>query len=278
MGLLHRPCWLSGCLGSGLRSRCRAWLLHRGGGLSGCFGSGLTGTGGASRLLRGRTVGPLGCDLPRSATIKSSIVATRIGPGARSPAILLGNGRGTVSDSLPMIRVMPPRPLAAASRGHVTHVPVPVYVIIDGNIPRHIDHHVVVMPVKAAPRIAPSDTDRHPDAKADSTARNHRSPRMIVVRAVCRPPPWAVNNHRIVYGYIDHLRNRGLDDDLLGLWIHDDALFIRTSQVTLSLGPLSELLDCVHHLVLLIKESVAQLLRPVKVVVHHLQDRGEVSQ
>jgi hypothetical protein len=67
-----------------------------------------------------------------------------------------------------------------------------------------------------------------------------------------------------------------LDDDLLSLWIHDDTLFIRTPQVTLGLGPLSELLDRAHHLLLLTKESVSQLLRPLELVVHHLQERGEV--
>ena len=95
---------LSGWFLRGLRSGCRTglllWLLlHRSGRLSGWLRPGLTGTGCSPRLLlHGRATGSLG-DPPSSSLIISSEVATRVGPGARSPAILLGNGRSTVSDS-----------------------------------------------------------------------------------------------------------------------------------------------------------------------------------
>ncbi len=241
--------------------------------MSGRLRLGLPRSGCSARLLHCRTAGSLDRDLSPS---KSSVVATRISTGARSPAVLFGNGRSTISDALSMNRVMPPRSLTAASSRHVTHVPVPLDVIVDLHISVDVDYHVMTMPVKAAPRIAPSQTNRHAEAKADDTTRNDHSPRMIVVGPVHRPPPRAVNDHRIIHGHVNHLGSSGFDHDLLALRVHDDSLLARCPQVALGLGPLPELLDRCHDLLFLSQESVSQLLRPVEPVVHHLQDRGEV--
>jgi hypothetical protein len=94
----------------------------------------------------------------------------------------------------------------------MTHVPVPVDPIIDMRVPRGVDHHVVVMPVKATPRIAPGDTDRHPETEADDP-----SPRIIIVWGVRRPPPWAIDDRRIVYRHVDDLGDSRFYDDGLAL-------------------------------------------------------------
>ena len=177
-----------------------------------------------------------------------------------------------------MNRVMPPHPLAAASRGYMTHVSGSVDPIIDVHVPRDVDHHVVVMPVKAAPCIAPGDTDRHPEAEADDPSRNDSSPRIIVVWGVRRPPPRAIDDRRIICRHVNHLGDGRFDDDGLGLWFHDDLLFAGGPQVALGLSLLSQHLDGVHHLILLGKKGIPQLLRPLEPVVHHLQDRGKVHE
>ena len=81
------PGWLS--FGNG-RTACNPWLLHRSGRLPGRFRPGLADAGCSARLLHSRTVGPLGCDLPRSTTIESSVVATRIGTRAEVPGHTAG--------------------------------------------------------------------------------------------------------------------------------------------------------------------------------------------
>src|SRR5208283_4618829 len=103
-------------------------LLTRGTGeLSGGLRSGLNRPRRNPRLRRNLPDRCLDGNPSRSTTVESSEGLTRTGRRARSAAKLLRNGRGTVGDSAPVSRVMPPRPLAAASRGHATHVPVPVY-------------------------------------------------------------------------------------------------------------------------------------------------------
>jgi hypothetical protein len=155
----------------------------------------------------------------------------------------------------------------------MTQVPVPIDPVIDVHVPRDVDYHVVVMPVKAAPRIAPGDADRHPEAEADDP-----SPRIIVVGGVRRPPPWAIDDRRIVYRHVDNLGDGRFDDDGLALGILDDRLFVGGPQAALGLGLLSELLDRVHHPILLGQKGVSQLLRPLEPVIHHLQDRREVRE
>jgi len=94
----------------------------------------------------------------------------------------------------------------------MTHVPVPVDPIIDVPVPRDVHHHVMVMPVKAAPRIAPGDANCHPETEADDP-----SPRIIIVWGVRWPPPWAIDDHRIVYRHVDYLGDSRFDDDGLAL-------------------------------------------------------------
>jgi hypothetical protein len=107
----------------------------------------------------------------------------------------------------------------------MSHVPVPVDPFIDVNVPLDVNHDVVVMPVKAAPRVAPGNADSHPEAEGDDIPRNDCPPWIIVVWRVSRPPPPAIDNRRIVDRYVDHLGGGGFDDDGLGLWFHDDSLF-----------------------------------------------------
>jgi hypothetical protein len=152
----------------------------------------------------------------------------------------------------------------------VTHVPIPIDARIDVHVPRDVDYDVAMMPVKAAPRIAPGNTDRNARTKDEEAAPDNHSSRMIVVRPVCGPPPGAVNDHRIIYRYVYNLGNGGFDDDPLALRIDHDPLLAGGPQVSLGLGSLPELLHGLHYLGLLGKEGVSQHLHPLKSIVHHL--------
>jgi hypothetical protein len=51
----------------------------------------------------------------------------------------------------------------------------------------------------------------------------------------------------------------------------------RGRQVALGLGPLPEVLDAIHDLIVLSQEGIPYLLGPVESLIHHLEDRREVQ-
>ena len=107
-------------------------------------------------------------------------------------------------------------------------------------------------------------------SRAESRARVVAGPGAPVHRRIGRIPPRTVDEGRIVVGHIHHLRIGLLDD--YGLALRLDAHDFIGLKVARRLRLLAQLLDRVHHLLLLRKKCVAQPLHPVELLVHHGDD------
>ncbi len=145
---------------------------------------------------------------------------------------------------------------------------------------------VVVVDVVAAPvAVAPDGcADRHAGAEREQARRRDVPRRISIHRGVVRRwvGGWrcAVDGLRAVLGNVHDLRVRGLDpDDLLLLddLAGDDLLLRRlegTGLVCLRPHPL----DRVEDLVLLVEEGIPQILRPVEIVRHALEQVGKARE
>jgi hypothetical protein len=163
----------------------------------------------------------------------------------------------------------------------VIDVVMPVFVADIGAIER-----VVAIDVDINATAAPSPVAGTPDGCADDHAGGKDEARRIdigrrvdVIRRR-RVPPVAVHHGRVVGRDVHHLRLRRFDDiDLLAaLQLGSDDLLFSRLQVAGSVGARPQALYAVHHLLLLGQESVAQLLHPVEVVAHLLQDLRHCGQ
>ena len=92
-------------------------------------------------------------------------------------------------------------------------------------------------------------------------------PRSPVDRGIVRPPPRPINHRRVVVRHVNDLGIRLLDNDGLPLRLH--AHDVVGPEVPRCLRLLPQVLDRVHHLLLLGKKCVAQPLHPVQLLVHH---------
>ena len=88
--------------------------------------------------------------------------------------------------------------------------------------------------------------------------------------------PRAVNHGRVVRGNINDVGLGRLDDDRLPLRHH--VLLGRGLQVTGLLRLAPQTLDRFNHIALLRQEGVADLLRPVELVAHHVEHVGKPDQ
>lgn len=131
--------------------------------------------------------------------------------------------------------------------------------------------------MKKEPSAGPVETPRSP-APAESgpgTDAETKTPSEIWSTAPKTPPRVktgpnsngiAVDHRGIVYGHVNNLRPRGLNDDALILIGH--GLLRRGAEISRGLRFLPHELDCVQHIGLLILIGVAQRLRPRKILVH----------
>ncbi len=200
----------------------------------------------------------------------ASEIASLIHPALGSSSILLRNRGRAVRDTLPVRGIMFPCPSVSAFRCYVRHVPVSVDVIIYGDVPLHVNRSVAAAPVEAAPCVSPGSPDPYRRTKADHALPHHHSSRMIVEGSMGRPPPPAVDNHRIVYRNIDDLRVRKENENLACVRVNLHAQLIACIERPLSLGAPPQLLNGCHDLLLLCQKRVSQLLRPVNSFGHHL--------
>src|SRR5262245_13653155 len=143
-----------------------------------------------------------------------------------------------------------------------------------------IDVDVVVAPVEAS---APEISARGPAPDGISGAegepgRHHPggdiAGRRPVVRRIGRRRPCAVNDRGIVVGHIDRIRRRWLDgDDLLVLLLADhDLLFLGRCQLVVRLSLRAQALHGIHDIGLLGQHRIAELLRPIELRAHHVED------
>src|SRR5665213_1103371 len=132
----------------------------------------------------------------------------------------------------------------------------------------HVQLMVAPPPMVPAPQ-RPDNGEPDPEANHQATdeIRWHRQHKRWIVR----PRPASIDKHGIVVGYIDHVRLGRLDRDALIL-IRNGLLRRRVQRAGGS-GPLPQTLNGVHDVALLSQKGVTDLLGPLKVMVHHLQDR-----
>jgi hypothetical protein len=171
---------------------------------------------------------------------------------------------------------MLPLPLASLAAGYLVLVLAPVYTVIDVGIPVNVNIDVTVSPIAVSPRIAP----RRPYGKAHSE-RDHRYARhvprrVVIIGGIGRIPPGSIDHRRIVGRYVDNLRILRLDDDGLRLLLHRDLLPFGALQVAFPISLKAQLLDRVHHVFLLCKKGITQLLHPVQLLIHHIEHLGEI--
>jgi len=126
------------------------------------------------------------------------------------------------------------------------------------------DLHVVVVPVDGAEE----EACRH----ADDEGRPGRP----CIRRVGGPTPAAVDDPRIIVGYVDHARVGLLDDDRVAVGDHAQAFVGR--QLPRSLRALAQALHGLHHLRFLFEEGVAEAPRALELLVHALQQGREGDQ
>ena len=145
-----------------------------------------------------------------------------------------------------------------------------------------IDIDVVVGPVDVATPIASAAsptpnrvtrTERQASRKECAAARPIAgSP---VIRGIGRVRPRAINHRRIVVRHIDRFRIRRLNDDdlLAALGFLRNLLLLGRCQLFVRICLGAQTLDTVHYIGLLREHGVAELLRPVELVAHHVEHR-----
>src|SRR5262245_2939252 len=143
--------------------------------------------------------------------------------------------------------------------------------------------HVVAAPVdRRADQHARGDSRAEPDeSRRRDTCR--RGPEARIVRLRRRSVGGTVHRRRLVLRDVDHLRIRRLDGDHLrtartartARRLADDGLLRRRLEVAGVVRLGAQALCCVHQLVALRQERVAQVLRPFQIVRHAVQDVGE---
>lgn len=138
-----------------------------------------------------------------------------------------------------------------------------------------VDHIVVNIDIAPTP-VEGSEhagADRHPDTEGKETRRRHVAGRRDHYRRVipgrirpCRP----IEDHRVVCGHIDDFRiGRDNFDDV----ILDDHLLLRAGLKVSGLhGFVAETLDGGHDIGFLREERIAEILGPVKILVHSVEN------
>jgi hypothetical protein len=158
-------------------------------------------------------------------------------------------------------------------------VPVDIGSLVD------VDVHVAATPVAVA-----EDGPGSGQADAPCKASGQRCTRIVgriwwpVVRWIGGRAPGAVDNGRIVGRHVNDLRVRGLNphNSLAGLpldrsrrRLHDHVLLLVRLEVPRLLRSRPQPLHRRQHILLLGEEGIAQLLRPVELVVHRLTRLGK---
>jgi hypothetical protein len=201
-----------------------------------------------------------------------------------------------VCDPFPALGIVLPLALSPLGACHFTLSLAPVNVVIDIRVPVYVDIHITTMPVGSTPRIPPrcSHSNAYAERKEGCAWRVVR--RIHRVGRVGRVCPGTIHHRGVVGRHIDSLRAGRLDhDDLLRLlrllWrrcpgrrlrafpgglsylvrrVHLDRQLFTALQVARIVGLFAETLYRGHHILLLGKERITQLLRPLKLIVHHL--------
>ena len=138
-----------------------------------------------------------------------------------------------------------------------------------------IDHHDLARrPVEGAEVEARPDVVGMAPVKAHAHAVAHRM--MPVVRPIARPAPVGVDHARVVVRHVDHPRAGRLDVDVLAL--ANDLHAVVAAQVTLRISLRAQVLDRGDHLFFLQQEGIAEILRPLQVLVHAAEQLGESHQ
>ncbi len=144
--------------------------------------------------------------------------------------------------------------------------------------PVAVDVYAVAAPVELVPAPERAE-DAVPDAEADARERrtvNVARRRREIVRGIIRIGPCAINHARVIVRHVDDARIRRLDYDLASLDAHD--LLRRRPQTAGVVSLPAQALHGIHHIRLLRQEGVAELLRPLQLVIHHLDDARERHQ
>ena len=155
------------------------------------------------------------------------------------------------------------------------------------DVDRAVDVDVVAAPIHAAAPIttacgpcADGDASGECDAGRDGSARVVADGRGPVVRRIGRIRPRAVDNRRVVVRHVDRIRLGRFDDDnlLVLLGLDRNLLLLGRGEFVLRLRAGAQPLDGVHHVGLLREHGVAELLRPVELAAHHVEDRRRRGQ
>src|SRR5262249_33278320 len=164
-----------------------------------------------------------------------------------------------VSDALAMLGIV--LPVTAATR----------------SIARVINVDVVVIPIdRAVPGIAARHPAPHGVASAEcqpggEQAAGNVAGRRKVIGRIAWGPTTTVDDGRIVIGHVNRVGIFLLDDDdlfVLNLFDADILLFVAL-QLVIRLRFGTQALDRIHDVGLLSEHRIAELLRPVELVVHH---------
>jgi hypothetical protein len=149
-------------------------------------------------------------------------------------------------------------------------------VAIEGIEPFGVELNSTLTPIEDTP--APQGLDNH-KPRAEPYTERQETYAVIGWRnfewRVVRIRPRAVDGRAV---------DRRIDEFGIGRFNHNALAFGR--YLLLSIGPqrpgpggfVAKTLDCIHDVSLLCHDGVAQLLRPVKLSVHHPQDPGERHQ
>jgi len=208
--------------------------------------------------------------------ITPSVVAPHIIRDARLLAELVGCSLIPIGDASTRLRVMLPLTLSPFTARHFVLVFTSVDVVIDVCVLVNIHIDIPVTPVTATPGVTPRRTHSNTSGKREC----HCSVRIRVDRwrRICRIGPHTIDYRRVVRRHVDDLRVCGLYHDVLGLLFHNDLLLLGGLEVPRSLRLLPQPLHRSHHIFLLRKDSVSQLLCPVQLIVHHGQHIGEIDE
>jgi hypothetical protein len=136
----------------------------------------------------------------------------------------------------------------------------------------YIDKYLMPIPAETAPEI--QRADKYARAEKETGAGNDsRIPKPR--RCTCRIPPGAINPAWIINRNINNLGGSRLDRycPFLGSYL----LRICGRKVALSLRFGAQTLDCIHHLLLLTKKGIPQIIGQIKFVTHHGEHIGKVA-
>src|ERR1700728_1240090 len=113
------------------------------------------------------------------------------------------------------------------------------------------------------PSPAEAEERRDREAKAERNVRAAKSPPRIETR----PQAYGISVHirRVVSGHIHHIRISRLDVYIRPLLVH--ALLRRTPQIARIVSLMTHVLDCLHHVILLVLIGLAQLRGPRQIPV-----------